>query len=499
MSWLADRFPALSKHLGVLRESWRNQNEADAAFRPREEHEFLPAALEIMEKPPSPGMRWLLWLTCALVVIALVWSVIGKVDVVAVASGRVVPGGNVKIVQPIEIGAVRAIHVSNGQFVREGELLIELDPTLASADEAQSEQNLLTANVVQARNNALLAYLDGREPRFAAPQGTPTDVVATERALISSAIAEFEAQRASLSQQRAERAAELQGANAEIAKLEEALPYVEQQLSARAELAERGFYSRLRLLEYEQLRAEHLRNIEIQQANANRAQAAIGTLDAELRALRANFGRTAVTDMAEANDQAGLASEELRAAERRRQFQDLRAPVDGVVQQLSVTTVGGVVQPAQTLMVLVPCSSANAESPASCNGSITVEAFVQNKDIGFVEQGQRVAVKLEAFNFTDYGMLEGTVTNISRDAIDQSQQPAGSERDENGRPVQNGLVYAASISLPCGPEVADRHSLCSRVQPGMSVQAEIKTGTRRIIQYLLSPISQALDDAGRER
>ena len=136
MSWLADRFPALSKHLGVLRESWRNQNEADAAFRPREEHEFLPAALEIMEKPPSPGMRWLLWLTCALVVIALVWSVIGKVDVVAVASGRVVPGGNVKIVQPIEIGAVRAIHVSNGQFVREGELLIELDPTLASADEA---------------------------------------------------------------------------------------------------------------------------------------------------------------------------------------------------------------------------------------------------------------------------------------------------------------------------------------------------------------------------
>ena len=124
---------------------------------------------------------------------------------------------------------------------------------------------------------------------------------------------------------------------------------------------------------------------------------------------------------------------------------------------------------------------------------------MQNKDIGFVEQGQRVAVKLEAFNFTDYGMLEGTVTNISRDAIDQNQQPAGSERDENGRPVQNRLVYAASISLPCGPEVADRHSLCNRVQPGMSVQAEIKTGTRRIIQYLLSPISQALDEAGRER
>ena len=499
MGFLGDRFPTLSKHSQVFRESWRNQNLADKAFKPRDEHEFLPAALEIMEKPPSPGMRALLILFCTLLVLALVWAFIGKVDVVAVASGKTVPGGSVKIVQPIEIGAVREIHVRNGQFVKKGDLLIELDPTLASADEAQSTQTLLSAQILQARNDALLAHLAGRPARFDAPAGTPANVAATEQALIRSAIAQYEAQAAGLRQQRAENQATLTGARAEIAKLEEALPFIDRQLDARADLAGRGFYSKLKLLEYEQLRAEHLRNIEVQQANAVRAQASIGRLDAELQSLRANFGKTAVTELAEANDRAGLASEELRKAERRRRFQELRAPVDGVVQQLAVTTVGGVVQPAQALMVIVPCKSGDATSASSCNSGVSVEAFVQNKDIGFVKVGQRVAVKLEAFNFTDYGLIEGTVTNISRDAIDQSQQPAGSVRDENGRPIQPGLVYAARIELPCGPGDPQRAPLCDRVMPGMAVQAEIKTGRRRIIQFLLSPISQAVDEAGRER
>ncbi|HEY8604750.1 HlyD family type I secretion periplasmic adaptor subunit [Tsuneonella suprasediminis] len=499
MSFLADRFPTIARHISVLRESWRTQNLADKAFKPREAHEFLPAALEIMEKPPSPGLRRLLWLTCGLFVLAIIWAVIGKIDVVAVASGKTVPMGNVKIVQPLEIGSVRVIHVRNGQFVKKGDLLVELDPTLAIADEAQSEQTLLSARIMQARNNALLAYQERRPARFVPPPGTTPEIVRTEQAYIRSAIGEYEARRASLMQQRAERRAELVGAEAEIAKLREALPYLDKQMTARAELAEKGYYSKLKLLEYEQARAEHLRNIDIQRAKADKARAAIGTLDAEMATLRQNFGKLAVTDLAEANDKAGLAGEELRKAARRRELMELRAPVDGVVQQLAITTVGGVVQAAQPLMVIVPCSSGNAKGLTSCNGSIEVEAFIQNKDIGFVKVGQRVAVKLEAFNFTDYGLIEGTVENISRDAIDQSQQPTGSVRDENGRPIQPGLVYAARIRLACGPDEPNRHPLCNRVLPGMAVQAEIKTGRRRIIQYLLSPIRQIVDEVGRER
>lgn len=499
MSWLNDRFPTMAKHLGVFGEAWRGQNEADKAFKPKEEHEFLPAALEIMEKPASPGMRWLMLLICTLFVLALIWAFLGKIDVVATAAGKTVPGDNVKVVQPIEIGSVRQIHVKNGQFVKAGELLIELDPTIANADEAQSSQTLLSARIIQARNDALLAHLQGKRARFVPPKGTPADIIRTEEAFVANAIAQYDAQKGALVQQRAESQAELAAANAEIAKLEEALPFIDQQLGARAELAERGYFSKLQLLEYEQLRAEHLRNIEVQKANKMRAEAAIGRLSAELQSLRAGFGRTAITDLAEANDRATMASEELRKAERMRRFQELRSPVDGVVQQLVVSTVGGVVQPAEPVMVIVPCTSGDASDAASCNGGITVEAFVQNKDIGFVGVGQRVAVKLEAFNFTDYGLIEGTVTNISRDAIDQSQQPAGSVRDENGRPIQPGLVYAAKIELACGQDDPERHLLCDRVQPGMSVQAEIKTGQRRIIQYLLSPISQAVNEAGRER
>ena len=369
---------------------------------------------------------------------------------------------------------MRAIHVRNGQFVKAGQLLIELDPTLASADAAQSAQTLQSAQVIQARNDALLAHLQGRPARFVAPPGTPANIVRTEQAYIHSAIAQFEAQRASLQQQRAEKIAELAGADAEVAKLRESMPYLDRQTAARQELADKGFFSKLKLLEYEQLRAEHIRDIDVQSASAAKARAAIGTLDAELRSLRETFGKTAVTDLAEANDKAGLAGEELRKAERRRQYQELRAPVDGVVQQVAVNTVGGVVQPAQPLMVIVPCRAAEANGSGGCLSGVSVEVFVANKDIGFVRVGQRVAVKLEAFNFTDYGFIEGRVATISRDAIDQSQQPAGSVRDDNGRPVQPGLVYAARITLACAPgdrpprrtmrQLAPRHGGAGRDQ-----------------------------------
>jgi hemolysin D len=127
------RMATLERHWSVLKLSWRDQNERAAQARPRAEHEFLPAAQEIIEKPPSPGLRWLLLGTCVFMVLALAWAFIGRVDVVAVASGKIVAAGNAKVVQPLEIGTVRAIHVRNGQFVRAGQLLLELDPTLATA------------------------------------------------------------------------------------------------------------------------------------------------------------------------------------------------------------------------------------------------------------------------------------------------------------------------------------------------------------------------------
>lgn len=484
-AWVADRFPTLAKHWAVLRVSWGMQNEADRNKRPISDHEFLPAALEIMEKPPSPGLRMLLLMTCAFFTIALIWSVMGSVDVVAVASGKIIPSSKVKTIQPMEIGSVRAIHVSNGQHVEEGQLLVELDPTLATADEAQARQNLQTPKLVQARNAALLAYLDGRPSAFVAPDDAPASAVMVEEQFIRASIAEYEAQVASLREQIAQRAAELTSAEVEINKLELTLPLVDQSLEGRRLLTKQGNFARLKLLEYEQQRIEHVQNIDVHRANAARARAAMIALESEIRKLRETFGKTAMTELVQARDKAQLAAEELRKTTRRREFLQLRAPVAGTVQQLAVATIGGVVQPAQPLMLIVPDGT-----------EIEVEAHVLNKDVGFVREGQAVRVKLEAFPFTDYGLVPGIVEGISRDAIDLSQAN-GPQRDEKNRPIQTGLVYAARIRLlQTSIRIGDRQQLLG---PGLSVQAEIKTGERRIIQYLLSPITRALDEAGRER
>lgn len=491
---LAQRFPSLARHWDVAREAWRQQNEAAAAARPRTDHEFLPAALEIMEKPPSKGLRLLLLSLCTMFTIALVWSIFGRIDVVATAPGKVIPTGNVKLIQPIEIGYVRAIHVRNGQHVRAGQLLVELDPTMAGADEAAAGAGLLTSELQSARNAALLAHLQGRPALFVPPPGTNPEIARTQQQFITSAVAEFEGQRAGLAQRKLQYQAEFAGAGAEIDKLERTLPLVDQQIAARQELFEKGYFSKLKLLEYQQLRVEHVQNLAVQRSNAARARAQIAEIDAQLLQLRGTFGRTAVTELSESQDKTRLSREEVTKSARRREFQQLKAPVSGTVQQLAISTIGGVVQPAQALMVIVPDDA-----------RVVVEANVLNRDIGFIHVGQKVRVKLEAYPFTDYGVIPGVVETISRDAIDmtgQSGAMAGAaqrsgEDKAKANQAPQGLVYAARIRLLKTTVRVARAD--QPIGPGLAVQAEIVTGRRRIIQYLLSPLAKTLDEAGKEK
>ena len=440
-----------------------------------------------MEKPPSPGLRWLLLSLCALFTIALVWSFVGKVDVVAIASGKVIPSDNIKIIQPIEIGYVRKIYVHNGQYVKAGQLLVELDPTLAGADAAQARQSLLTAEVIAARNLALLEHWQGRTGRFRAPAGTSPSISNTQENFVRTSIAEYEGERASLTQQRAERAAELAASEAELSKLRQTLPLIEQQLEARRELTEKGYFSKLRLLEYEQQKVEHTQNIAVQVAIVSQARAAMGNIDALLKGLKSRFGKNALTELSGAQEQTGLSREDVRKSSRRAEFQQLRAPVSGTVQQLAIATVGGVVQPAQALMIIVPDDE-----------RVVIEANIMNRDIGFVRVGQPVRVKLEAFNFTDYGIVPGVVESISRDAINMNLPGQQNQRDGASQSqTKQSLVYVTRIRLNQRTIfVRGRNQI---IGPGLAVQAEIKTGERRIIDYLLSPIARTMDEAGRER
>jgi len=447
---------------------------AEAKSRQRyRQTEFLPAALEVIETPASPLGRSGLWVLIAGVALALLWSFLGRLDVVVTAPGRIIPADRVKVIQPTELGVVRAIHVRDGQQVRAGQLLVELDPTAAGADDAQARTGLMAARIDRARSQAMLSYLDGRRPDFVAPSGAPAALARIQRSLVSTQIQEYEARRAILDRQRAEHVAEVAASVAERRKLEETLPLLDKQIKAREQLVERGHFPRLRLYELEEQRIERVRNMDVQAAAAAKAQAAIAGIDAQLGQLRSELARTTVKDMAEAQDNSDLRTSEISKTDLRNRLMRLTSPVDGTVQQLAIHTLGGVVEPAQTLLVIVPRDS-----------QLVIDAKIPNKDAGFVHVGQDVRVKVDAFPFTDYGTVDGILESVSSDAVEDEKL---------------GLIYTARVRLAANATRGPSRSRSIVLAPGMAVAAEIKTARRRVIQYLLSPITTRLDEAGRER
>lgn len=459
----------VARHWSVLTSAWALDAEQAKAKRKRSQTEFLPAALEIIETPASPFARFGLWLLIGGVGIAFLWALIGKLDVVVTASGRISTANRVKIIQPTELGVVRAIHIADGQHVKAGQVLFELDPTAAGADDAQARTGLMAAQIDRARSRALLSYLEGRGSGFEAPAGIPAELASIQRNLISTQIQEYEARRAILARQRSEHTAELAGAEAESRKLRETLPLLIEQIAAREKLVAKGYYPKLRMYELQEQQIERTRNLDVQAAAADKSRASIAGIDAQLSQLRSELARSSVKDLAEAQDNSDLRRNEIAKTDFRNRQMRLVSPVDGTVQQLAVNTLGGVVQPAETLLVIVPDDS-----------QLVVDAKIPNREAGFVRTGQPVRIKVDAFPFTDYGTLDGVLESVSGDAVEDEKL---------------GLVYNARIRLATTP--AQRSNM--KLSPGMAITAEIKTARRRIIQYLLSPITTRLDEAGRER
>ena len=458
-------------HWDVLREALRAERERAANFIPSAEADFLPAALEVAERPVSPTARAAAWLLLVGLAIAIAWTVLGRIDVVASAPGTLIPTGNIKLVQSPGAGVVRAIHVRNGDVVRKGQPLVDLDPTMAGAELAQAEKALAAARLEVARNRALADALSGRGLSFVPPPGTPADIAETQRRLIAAQIAEVEAATASLTAARASALSDAQGARATVARLGDTVPILDRQLAAMNRLDARGYAPGMRLLELQRQRRQEAGDREVAQAQIERGLAEARKLDQQARETREQARRNALTDLAKAEAEAILRLEEVTKASQTSRFQRLLSPVDGTVQSLEVHTVGGVVEAAKPLMTVVPG-----------RGGIEVEARILNKDVGFVRVGQEAAVKLEAFPFTRYGSVPGRLRSISRDAVQDKEL---------------GLVYIATIVLDRGHVDADgrRYALA----PGLAATVDIRIGTRRIISYLLSPLQTTIAQAGRER
>ncbi len=464
-------FAGIRQAGAVWRASVAEERKQPKIKRKKQELEFLPAAVEILETPASPAGRAVVFLIVSLFIAAIAWGWFGKIDTEAVAQGKVIPGGRVKVIQPLEIGVVRAIHVRDGQSVQAGDPLIEMDPTESDANQARLAQDLLAARLDVARLTAMIQQEQDPMAVFSPPAGVSPVMVATSQSLMEEKLHEHEEQLASIDGEIAQRKAERSMTRANIKKLAGMVPLLAERVKSLEILADKKFGTRSAFLELKQDLVEAEGNLSIERHRVKEATAGIEALERRRASTIAGFRAAANQELAEALQKVSGLAQELRKAEERNRLRQLRAPVDGVVQQLAVHTVGGVVQPAQSLMVIVP-----ADQP------LEIEANVLNKDIGFVKAGQSAEIKVESFTFTKYGLLHGEVLQVSADAIQDEEQ---------------GLVYAAKVALEEDQILVD--DTWVKLSPGMAVSVEVKTGQRRAIEFFLHPFLKYQDEAMKER
>lgn len=457
--------------------------------RDREALEFLPAALEIVETPPSPVGRAIGGTIVAFFCLALAWACLGKVDIIATAGGRLIPSGKTKIIQPFATGVVKAIRVADGQKVHAGDVLIELDPTIDAAEADRLHKELIAAQLDAARLKAALAAVAGTPAELVPPADASPAEVALQRTLLANEVEEYRAKLANLERQIAQSEGGRAAVAATVDKLATTIPVIRQRVDSLRKLGE--FARKLQYLETQQDLLEHEKELQVQKGRLQEATGALAALREQRRQAEAEFRRSNLSDLAAARQKVAGLTDELIKAREHHALQTLSAPVDGTVQQLAIHTVGGVVTPAQQLMVIVPQDA-----------HLEVEAMVSNRDIGFVHAGQPVEIKIDTFNFTRYGLLHGRVLSVSPDAISRDK-PIDAARPDKGagerssEPQGQELVYAARVSLDRTQMDVDGRLV--DLAPGMAVTTEIKTGQRRVIEYLLSPLLRARQAAMRER
>jgi hemolysin D len=429
--------------------------------------EFLPAVLEIQQAPPSPIGRAISWTIIAACTAGIVWATFGWVDIVATAQGKIIASGYSKVIQPYEAGVIASIHVIDGQVVARGEVLIELDPTQNRADRERASNEYRAAKVDAARLRALIA---GTSP-FDEPSDGDRRYVALQQQLLRDQLTEYQARVGAAEALIAQRRAALEETKENIRRLETTLPMETERAETFKRLLEQEAASKLDFLQAEEQRIDKAQELAGQRKKLVQDAAALSEAQHNHRVTVNEFQQTKQAELSTIQTKEASLMQEVIKAGQKAELQRLVAPVDGVVQQLAMHTVGGIVTPAQQLLVVVP-----QDHP------VEAEAQVENKDVGFVREGQPVEIKVETFPFTLYGTIPGRVLAVSDDAA----------------PIEKvGLVYPTRVSMDRSTIHVDGKEV--NLSAGMAVTVEIKTGKRRLIQYLLSPLLKSLKESLRER
>jgi len=439
----------------------------------RLQYEFLPAAEEIIETPAAPFGAVVIWLTTILLVLVLAWAYLGQIDIVAVGNGRVSTEGSVKVVQSASYGVVKRITAQEGQRVHKGDVLVELDKTTAEKELATTTQSL---NIARAERDILrrLAMGNGADDIINSA-GVSDEAKAVLREFTASQLVLASAKEQALKGSIASHQRQLQFNQQTKAQLEgEAQKLKDRQTKVKQKLESANAIERIRL-------QNELDTLEQRITTANSAATSQGQQVLQSQLTLAQAQSQSQVSLAETNSSISgqvIAQEQriaelennLAKAKRTLEQTTITAPVDGTILALNTRTIGGVVNVAERIAQIVPD-----------NDLLYVDVTLDNQDVGFVRVGQRVVIKVATYPFQRYGYLEGTVENISPDAI----------QDE-----KKGLVYKAKVKLS-GANSSKKNRL--KLLPGMSVSAEITTGKRRIIEFFLDPLMTHVDDSLKVR
>lgn len=467
--------------VAVLKDAWQNRDKLGDANQTRELAAFLPAALEIQESPPNPLARWLAWGLLALVVIAIAWALLGHINIVASAEGKIIPSSRVKQVQPLEKGVVKALLVSEGEYVTQGQPLIELDTTLTQADKKRLESELHSAKLRLAVSSGVLGLLEKPNAQITASfidsylLDIPADTLAHDAALYKNMLRQqwlqYQSQLSVLQNGLAKTRAEQAATQEVIAKLEQTLPIAQKRATTLKTLHGKDFVSENDYLTVEQERIQQTQDLAAERQRLKQLHAAAAEVGEQINLHKAQSSGTLLAEITELQRQIASLEEEFTKASDLNAKQVLYAPVAGRVQELAVNTVGGVVTEAQQLMLVIPDEE-----------QLEVEVFLENKDIGFVRKGMAAEIKIHTFPFTKYGVIDADVTNISDDAtVDEKR----------------GLIYRMQLRMAQNTLWVDGKEV--KLQPGMAVTAEVQTGERRIIEFFMTPLQRYGQESLRER
>ncbi|MGA1802214.1 HlyD family type I secretion periplasmic adaptor subunit [Rhizobium sp. HT1-10] len=472
------------------------------------DNEFLPAALEILETPASPTRTAFIWFICILCSATILWSYFGTFDIVSTAQGKIQPTGRVKIIQALEMGKTRSVPVTNGSEVKAGDILVELDATELQSDELAASSSLASYRGELVRRNAVLAVAakwqtDGiwNSDRLIAndplpfADGTPVTIRNREQLIYAADLSQLDTSLDNLAAQRQQQQATINRLTGAIAAHRLLIATLAERVAMRSSLMTSAAGSRAGLIDAMEGQQKEESDLAEQLGQLEEARAAFVVATTEgNKTLRAFIADNVVKE-GDASRQVDQLEQQLVKAEARREAMTIKSPIDGVVQTSAITTIGQVVSAGTELMRVVPKGAA-----------LEIEAYIPNSDIGFVSVGQEAVIKVEAFPFTRYGIISGHVTEVGTDAIPEPDAQAleGQPAKElqslipigNVQRVQN-LVFPVTIRPDVSTINVDGKTL--PLSSGMATTVEIKTGKRRILEYLFSPLAEITSEAMQER